>query len=87
MTSSEEPTQGDALAAIAEMEPGALKLVGDLMAHNARSNEWLMEQLYEGEKAAHERTKEKLREANERLDVIEERHDWLLGGDHFRWEV
>jgi len=81
---SQEPekvTAGDALAAIAEVEPGALKLVGDIMEFNARSLQHSFEQLYEGEKRAHERTKERLRLTQERLSLIESRVLWLLGYD------
>lgn len=76
-----EVTAGDALAVIAEHEPGALKLVGDIMEYNARANSGLLSSLLEGEQRAHERTRERLREANERLDLIERRHEWLLGYD------
>lgn len=75
-----EVTAGDALVEIAEIEPGALKLVGDLMAHNARSLEWQFEQLYLGEKHAHEETRQRLRDANEHIDRIQRRLAWLGGG-------
>ena len=74
-----EPTQGDALAAIAEEDVGALKLVGDLMERNARDIAWAMEQAYEGEKAAHARTQAKLDAALDRLDLMEQRLAWLFG--------
>lgn len=76
-----EVTAGDALALIGEVEPSALKLVGDLMQYNARSLEWQFEQLYLGEQHAHEQTKERLREAYAELDVIHRRLAWLGGAD------
>jgi len=80
-----EVTAGDALEVIASVEPAALKLVGDLMDYNARSLAWSFEQLYLGEQYAHERTKERLREAEAQLALIGRRIDWLFGGpDHAR---
>lgn len=79
----ERVTAGDALAAIAEVEPSALKLVGDLMEYNARSQEWIFEQLFLGEQHAHEETKRRLDTALDRLDLIERRSAWLLGGPDY----
>ena len=75
-----EPTTGDALTEIhAEGGDSALKLVGNLMAANARMSDDLMTQVYEGEKADHERTKAQLREARHRLAIADYRVAWLLG--------
>lgn len=76
-----EVTAGDALAVIAEVEPSALKMVGDIMEWNARATGDLFASLLEGERAAHEETRERLREANRRLAVIETRLLWVLGYD------
>lgn len=77
---SDEVTAGDALAAIAEIEPDALKLVGDLMQYSAHSLQYTYEQLYLGERHAHEQTKERLIATLNHLDVIERRFAWLMGG-------
>lgn len=80
----EEPevTQGDALAVIAAESPESLKLLGDLMAWNARDSAWALEQAYEGEKRDHERTKERLERANRQLDFMQYRMEWLMGLHH-----
>jgi hypothetical protein len=76
-------THGDALAAIhAEGGDSALKLAADLMEHNARSNATLLEQLYEGEKRAHEETKADLYDARRQLATIRQRLAWVLGEEH-----
>lgn len=77
----ERVTAGDALALIGEVEPSALKLVGDLMEYNARSLEWVFEQLYLGEKNAHEETKERLAALKRRVRLMEGRIMWLMGFD------
>jgi hypothetical protein len=80
---SDEVTAGDALVAIADLEPSALKLVGDIMQYNADSLAWQFEQLYLGEKHAHEQTKARLTEARIQLATIHNRVEWLMGGE---WE-
>jgi len=83
-----ETTQGDALAAIAAEDVSALKLVGDLMEYNARANAWAMELAYEGEKYAHEQTRQRLAEANRQLDLMHRRVAWLFGGpDPDEWDA
>lgn len=81
MARDDETTQGDALASIAKEAPGALKLVGDLMERNSRDYVWNMEGLLEHEKAAHARTQARLDKALDRLALINERMNWLLGGE------
>jgi hypothetical protein len=76
-----EVTAGDALVQIAEVEPSALKLVGDLMDFNERMTSALLNGLLEGEMRAHEETRERLRAAQRRLALIEDRVLWLLGHD------
>lgn len=68
---------------------GALSMVANYMEQSAAANDRLMNSLYEGERAAHERTKERLLAAEEQLAVIEHRmmrmlfdppHEFELGG-------
>ena len=74
-------TAGDALVAIADLEPSALKLVGDIMDYNARCAKYTWEQLFLGEQNAHEQTKQRLAEANQRIWRMESRILWLMGHD------
>jgi len=84
-----EVTAGDAAVAIAaEGGDSALKLMVDIMEHNAQGLADTYEQLYLGEKNAHERTQERLNAALDQLDLIHRRVAWLLGGPSpdERWE-
>ena len=74
-------TAGDALAVIAEVEPSALKMVGDIMEYNARSLEHTFEQLFLGEQHAHEQTKQELAQLRRRVWRMENRIMWLMGYD------
>jgi hypothetical protein len=56
----------------------ALSLVADIMESNAASTQRLMDSLYEGERAAHERTKERLDAAEAQLAAISHRLNALL---------
>lgn len=77
----EPVTTGDALVSIAEEDPDALKLVGDIMESNARQLDANFAMQLEGEQRAHEQTKGELRRAENELRDIKERIIWLLGGD------
>lgn len=91
MAQDDAPTArdvGDALVEIhGEGGDEVLGLVGTLMEQNRRDAENLMSSLYEGEKRAHEETKERLERAYARLDLIEHRHEWLLGKVHTPFPV
>jgi cellobiose-specific phosphotransferase system component IIA len=56
----------------------ALAMVADYMERSGAANDRLMNSLYEGERAAHERTKERLAEAEAQLSVIHHRIMGLL---------
>lgn len=77
--SEHDVSAGDALRVIQEVSPESVGLVADLIEHNHGSTVWALEQAYEGEKAAHERTRQELAAAYERLDRIERRIRWLFG--------
>jgi hypothetical protein len=71
----------------AEDTTGVGAFIGQLMVRNARENAALFESLYEGECRAHEETKQRLRRAHDRLDLIRRRVDWLLGApDSVLWD-
>jgi len=57
---------------------GALAMVADYLDRSAAQNDALMNSLYEGEKAAHERTKERLASVSAQLFAIEQRINRLL---------
>lgn len=59
--------------------PAAAAFLGGLLAASARSLEWTFERLYEGEKADHERTKERLRAAEDQLALIRHRQLFMFG--------
>jgi hypothetical protein len=65
----------------------ALALVANLMAQSAASNDATMNSLYEGERAAHERTKRRLVVAEERLAQAQDRLARLFDYDPNYWDV
>ena len=77
----ERVTAGDAIVAVAGEDLEAARLLGDLMVYSARSLEGTFEQLYLGEKNAHDNTRQRLAEANRRINLMERRILWLFGHD------
>lgn len=80
--SAENVRLGDAAAIVAKESPEAATLMVNLMERSAHENQDLLSQLYEGEVAAHERTRERLRAAEARLALIEHRAAFGLGLVH-----
>lgn len=75
-----QKTTGDALAAIAEQDAGALKFVGDIMESNAEVADRLAADALAAEQREHANTQHELRATQFRLNDTEERIRWLLGG-------
>lgn len=69
----------DDLEALDAVEPEATNLVAALMIRSARDSQKIQDDVIEWEQRDHARTKEKLRQANERIALMQYRMDWLLG--------
>lgn len=74
-----EVSQGDAMVAVSECGPAALKVLGDMLERNARDNWWAMDQAYKGLEAENARLQAELDAALDRLWLIRRRFAEILG--------
>lgn len=82
----QEMSQGDALAAIAADDPGALKLVGDIMRRNADEVIFSLEGQIESKDREIESLNRRLREEVEHNEMVSRRLLWVLGIKHLRYD-
>lgn len=75
-----EMSSGEALVAIADGSPEALKMVGDIMDANERAHISQLEDQLVAEKREHGETRALLNEVRYLLHDMHERVGWLLGG-------
>lgn len=81
MDTPREADAGDAvLVALEQGSPEGAALIARIIERNGQATTDLFDSLLQGEIRAHEKTKERLKAAYARLDLIELRVGWLLGG-------